>query len=463
MLIKGATVVTEELVGISHLRISGEKITEIAPDLMEKPGEEVIDAQGKILLPGGVDVHTHMSLDLGHVVATDDFYTGTVAAACGGTTSIVDHMGFGPPGCSILHQVQHYQAMAKDKAVIDYSVHGVTNRVDEGVLAEIESLIEEGITSHKVYTTYGGKLPDKDIFAILEHTAKLGVMICVHPENDGVVNYLREKFVREGKLTPKYHPLSRPPEAEADAIHRIALMAHLAGDAPLYIVHLTCALGLDLIRGRRKEGQKHLFAETCPQYLTLDDSMYDRPDGLKYIMSPPLRPKENIAALWQGLETGEIQTVGTDHCPFFYEKEKQLGKDDFTKAPGGAPGVEARMQILFSEGVSKGRFGLQDYANMMSTNPAKLFGMYPKKGVLKVGSDADMVLFDPDKEETITWEKLHENVDYTPYEGLQVKGAPILTISRGKIVAKDGVFVGKAGDGQFIKRGLPIFVETQGR
>ena len=460
MIIQNGTVVTEDFVGIADLRIVGEKITEIAPNIKPADAEEVIDATGSIVLPGGVDVHTHMSLDLGHVVATDDFYTGTVAAACGGTTTIVDHMGFGPPNSSILHQVRHYQDMAKDKAVIDYSVHGVTNRVDAAVLDEIEALIEHGVTSHKVYTTYGGKLPDKDIFAILERTAELGVMICVHPENDGVVNYLREKFVREGKLTPKYHPLSRPPEAEADAIHRIALMAHLAGDAPLYIVHLTCALGLDLIRCRRERGQKRLFAETCPQYLTLDDTMYDRPDGLKYIMSPPLRPKENIAVLWQGLESGEIQTVGTDHCPFFYEKEKQLGKDDFTKAPGGAPGVEARMQILFSEGVNKGRFDLQQYANMMSTNPAKLFGMYPKKGVLKVGSDADIVLFDPDKEETITWEKLHENVDYKPYEGLKVKGAPILTISRGKIVAKDGEFVGRAGDGQFVKRGLPIFVDT---
>ena len=460
MIIQHGTVVTENFVGIADLRIEGEKIVEIAPKIIPEDGEEVIDATGRIVLPGGVDVHTHMSLDLGHVVATDDFYTGTVAAACGGTTTIVDHMGFGPPNSSILHQVRHYQDMARDKAVIDYSVHGVTNRVDAAVLDEIETLIEEGVTSHKVYTTYGGKLPDKDIFAILERTAELGVMICVHPENDGVVNYLREKFVREGKLSPKYHPLSRPPEAEADAIHRIALMAHLAGDAPLYIVHLTCALGLDLIRCRRERGQKRLFAETCPQYLTLDDTMYDRPDGLKYIMSPPLRPKENIAALWQGLESGEIQTVGTDHCPFFYEKEKQLGKDDFTKAPGGAPGVEARMQILFSEGVNKGRFDLQKYANMMSTNPAKLFGMYPKKGVLKVGSDADIVLFDPDREETITWEKLHENVDYTPYEGLKVKGAPTLTISRGKIVAKDGAFVGRAGDGQFVKRGLPMFVDT---
>ena len=456
MLIKAGTVVSEGFIGISDLRIEGEVITQIAPQIAPLPGEEVIDASGKIVLPGGVDVHTHMSLDLGHVVATDDFYTGTVAAACGGTTSIVDHMGFGPPGCSILHQVRHYQDMARDKAVIDYSVHGVTNRVDDGVLAELEELIQHGVTSHKVYTTYGGKLPDREIFRILERTAELGVMICVHPENDGVVTYLREKFVQEGKLGPEYHPLSRPPEAEADAIHRIALMAHLAGDAPLYIVHLTCSLGLDLIRSRRERGQKRLFAETCPQYLVLDETLYGRPDGLKYIMSPPLRGKENQEPLWQGLITNEIQTVGTDHCPFFYAKEKQLGKDDFTKAPGGAPGVEARMAILFSEGVSKGRLTLEQFADRMSTSPAKLFGMYPKKGVLKVGSDGDVVIFDPDKKEVITWEKLHENVDYTPYEGLEIQGVPVLTISRGKIVAKDGKFTGRAGEGQFIRRGLPI-------
>jgi len=458
MLIKNGIVVAEGFTGITDLRIEGELIQEIAPSLEALPCEEVIEATGKIVLPGGVDVHTHMSLDLGHVVATDDFYTGTVAAACGGTTTIVDHMGFGPPGSSILHQVQHYQDMARDKAVIDFSVHVVTNRVDPDILAEMESLIAEGVTSHKVYTTYGGKMPDREIFELLEHTAKLGVMICVHPENDGIVTYLREKFVCEGKLSPMYHPLSRPPEAEADAIHRIALMAHLAGDAPLYIVHLTCALGLELIRGRRERGQNRLFAETCPQYLVLDDSLYQRPDGLKYIMSPPLRGRENQDVLWQGLVDREIQTVGTDHCPFFYGKEKQLGKDDFTKAPGGAPGVEARMTIIFSEGVSGGKFGLEQFAEMTATNPAKLFGMYPKKGVLRPGSDADVVIFDPAREDVITWDKLHENVDYTPYEGLAVKGVPVLTISRGKIVAKDGAFVGKAGDGQFVRRGLPIMV-----
>ena len=456
MLIQQGKVVAEGFTGVADLRIEGEIITEIAPHIPAKPGEEVIDARGKLVLPGGVDVHTHMSLDLGHVVATDDFYTGTVAAACGGTTTIVDHMGFGPPGCTLLSRVEHYQGMAKDKAVIDYSVHGVTNRVDADVLAEMETLIDAGVTSCKVYTTYGGKLPDKDIFAILERTAELGMMICVHPENDGVVNYLREKFVREGKLGPEYHPLSRPAEAEADAIHRIALMAHLAGDAPLYIVHLTCALGLDLIRERRLNGQKRLFAETCPQYLVLDESLYARPDGLKYIMSPPLRAKGNQGALWQGMMSGEIQTVGTDHCPFFYNKEKQLGKDDFTKAPGGAPGVEARMSIIFSEGVSQGRLCLEQFVDLTATNPAKLFGMYPKKGVLKPGSDGDVVLFDPDREAIITWEKLHENVDYTPYEGLQVKGVPILTISRGQVVAKGGRFTGKAGDGRFVHRGLPM-------
>jgi len=456
MLIRQGHVVADGFSGIADMRITGEVIQEIAPSITPLPEEEVIDANGKLVLPGGVDVHTHMSLDLGHVVATDDFYTGTVAAACGGTTTIVDHMSFGPSGCTILHQVRHYQDMARDKAVIDYSVHGVTNRVDDQVLRELEALIAEGVTSHKVYTTYGGKLPDREIFAILERTAQLGVMICVHPENDGVVNYLREKFVREGKRGPEYHPLSRPAEAEADAIHRIALMAHLAGDAPLYIVHLTCALGLDLIRCRRERGQKHLFVETCPQYITLDETMYSRPDGLKFIMSPPLRAKENQDALWKGIMAGEIQTMGTDHCPFFYSKEKQLGKDDFTKAPGGAPGVEARMAITFSEGVSQGRLTLGQFVNLTATNPAKLFGMYPKKGILKPGSDADVVLFDPEREDVITWEKLHENVDYTPYEGLKVKGVPILTISRGKVVAKDGAFVGEAGAGQFIKRGLPL-------
>ncbi len=455
MLIVNGCIVTGQSQQQADIRIENGLISDISRSLTPQPGEPVIDAAGKLVMPGGVDVHTHMSLDLGNVVATDNFYTGTVAAACGGTTTIVDHMGFGPAGCSIKHQVDVYHGMAGGNAVIDYSFHGVINRVDAGILDELEILAEEGITSHKIYLTYGGKLADRDIIPVLERARELGVMICVHPENDGAIAYLQEKFVAKGKCSPEYHPLSRPAECEAEAINRMILFARMAGDAPLYIVHLTNGIGERLIAEAVQEGQKKVYAETCPQYLLLDDSCYRRPDGLKYIMSPPLRDRSHQEKLWHGLKKGTIQTVATDHCPFYYEKEKQLGADDFTKAPGGAPGVECRMTLLFSEGVNKGRLSPQEFVKVTAENPAKLFGMYPQKGTLQVGSDADIVIFDREKEQTITHAMLHERVDYTPYEGITTRGWPVMTISRGEIVAENGVFTGKKGGGHFIRRSRP--------
>ncbi len=456
MLLVNGTVVTEKGTHKMDLRIVGETIDEMDTHLEPIPGEEVVDASGLLVLPGGVDVHTHMDLDLGTVRATDDFYTGTVAAACGGTTTIVDHMAFGPKGCSISHQIDAYHKLADGKAVIDYGFHGVMDHVDDAILEELEVLAKQGVTSHKFYLTYGGKLSDNQVIMLMERAKELGILLTVHPENDGVVNYYREKYSREGKTQPIYHAKSRPIECEAEAIGRMVLFAGMAGDAPLYIVHLSNGMGLDIVNAARKAGQKNLFVETCPQYLLLEENCYLRPDALKYIMAPPLRPAAEQKKLWQGLARGGIDTVATDHCPFFYEKEKQLGKQDFTKAPGGAPGVELRMALLYSFGVDIGRLSLEQYVQVCSTKPAKLFGLYPRKGVLAVGSDGDILLLDPNKQVTISHKLLHENTDYTPYEGMTVTGWPVMTIARGKIVAKNGRFCGEKGYGRYLRRSMPL-------
>jgi len=325
--------------------------------------------------------------------------------------------------------------------------------VDEDVLSMMETLSEEGITSYKVYTTYGYKLSDDSIYRVLKRAGELGLLITVHPENDGVINYLREKFRSEGKLSPRYHPLSRPPECEAEAVSRMILLAEMAGDAPLYIVHLTNALAMEFIKSARKQGRKNLYAETCPQYLLLDDSLYslDGIEGLKYLMCPPLRKTADREALWKGLES-DINTVATDHCPFFFETQKVMGKDDFTKCPSGAPGVEERIPLLYSEGVAKKRLSLRRFTELCCAAPAKLFGFYPQKGVIKEGSDADIVIIDPEKRVVLGRAGLHANVDYSAYEGIEVHGYPVCTISRGEVIVKDGVANARPGRGKFIKR-----------
>jgi dihydropyrimidinase len=475
LLIRNGLVLTENSGTVCDLLCEGEKITRIGRNLaVFSPGMEEIDASGKIVIPGGVDVHTHLNLDAGIAVASDDFYTGTVAAAFGGTTTIVDHPAFGPAGCPLDHQIKKYHGFAEGKAVIDYGFHGVIQHVDGAVLQMMESLAAEGISSYKVYLTYGFKLSDGDALQVLKRAKELGVLVTVHPENDGVINLLREQFRAEGKTSPAYHPLSRPAECEAEAINRMILMAHIADDAPLYIVHLTNRLGLEFIRAARNRGQKNLLAETCPQYLLLDESLYGLPgsgrpsekvkagagiqlhpsplEGLKYIMCPPLRGPADQDALWKGLEA-DIDTVATDHCPFFFETQKIQGKDDFTTCPSGVPGIEERMPLLYSEGVTKKRIDLRRFVDLCCSNPAKIFGMYPQKGVLAPGSDADIVIIDPDRRTVLSKSMLHANVDYSAYEGFEVQGWPVCTISRGEVLVRDGKFYGTAGRGRFIRRG----------
>ncbi len=454
MLIKNGLVAGENGTVASDIRVDGEAILEIGPSLAPREDERVIDAAGMIILPGGVDIHTHMDLDLGSVRATDDFYTGTVAAACGGTTTIVDHMAFGPKGASIRSQVEAYHGLAEGKAVIDYGFHGVFDHVDEGILAEFETLIGEGITSHKFYLTYGGKISDAEALSAMERAKETGVLLMVHAENDGAIEHLKRKCHERGETAPIGHARSRPPECEAEAVSRMAYLARMASDAPVYFVHLSSLAGLEALRFARARGQNNLYAETCPQYLLLDESLYLREDGLKYIMSPPLRTPENSDALWGAVKNGEIDAIATDHCPFFYEKDKQLGKHDFAKAPGGAPGVEARLPLMFAQ-IAAGRLSIGQLVSLCCANPARLAGLYPQKGAIAPGSDADLVLIDPNIERPLAFDMLHENTDYTPYEGHMLSGWPVMTIARGEIVAQNGQWLGQKGRGKFLKRKFP--------
>ncbi len=419
---------------------------------LSDPEAEVIQAQGKYVIPGGVDVHTHMDLLAGSSRAVDDFYDGTVAAACGGTTTIVDHMAFGPKGCPLHHQLSEYHGLADGKAVIDYGFHGTAQHVDAGILEELQTMMEDGVPSVKVYLTYNDRLNDAEALQILKRMKELGGVTAFHCENHEVVEYYRKKYIEEGKTAPIYHAKSRPNLAEAEAVGRVLHLARLAGDAPVYIVHLSCKESLDAVRQARAAGQKNIYVETCPQYLTLTEERYLDPDGLKYIMSPPLRTEEDCQALWQGLADGTVQVVATDHCPFNYGKEKQLGKDDFTKCPNGAPGVEERMMLLFSKGVMEGRITIQKYVELMCANPARIYGCYPKKGVLQPGADGDLVVIDPAKVTEITGKAMHGAADYTAYEGFRLQGSIDLVMQRGRILAENGVFKGQRGAGQFLHR-----------
>lgn len=455
LLIKNGTIITASDTYNGDIYIEDGIIKEIGTNI-DRTSDEIIDAKGKYVIPGGVDVHTHLNLDVGIAIANDDFYTGTVAAACGGTTTIIDHMGFGPKGCNLKHQVNVYHGYADGNAVIDYSFHGVIQHINDDILEEMESIVkEEGIPSFKVYLTYDYMLEDENVLKVLKRLKELGGITTVHCENHGSIKVLREYFVKNGFKTPKYHPLSRPAEAEGEAVNRMINLASIADNAPLYIVHLSSKIGLSYIK-MANEREENIYAETCPQYLVLDDSKYeeDNNEGLKYIMSPPLRKKEDIEALWKGINDGYIKTIATDHCPFSFKTDKQLGKDDFTKCPNGAPGIEERIPLIFSEGVMKNRISINKFVEVCSTNPAKIFGIYPKKGAIQVGSDGDIVIIDPTIEKTLKVKDLHSNVDYSAYEGIKLKGYPIITISRGKIIVKNNIFIGEKGYGNFLKRNI---------
>ncbi len=452
-LVRGGTVVTEAGTVSGNILIEDGRILGITE---AQDADEVIDAAGKIVMPGAVDIHTHMDLDVGIARVIDDFYSGTVAAACGGTTTIVDHLAFGPKGYSPWHQIREYHRLADGNAAVDYGFHGVLQHVNDEALDDMAAIArEEGITSFKAYMTYDGRLEDLDLMKVLERAAREHILIAVHCENHGIVTYYRERFVREGKTQTRWHSVSRPAEAEAEAVNRLLYLARAAGEAPVYIVHLSTRSGLEEVRRARAAGQIRFGAETCPQYLLLDEKMYDDPkEGLKAVMAPPLRRQADREALWEALAGNELDTVATDHCPFTFAEQKQLGVQDFTKCPSGAPGVEERLILLYSEGVRKGRITLPQLVKYACTNPARVAGIYPKKGTIAAGSDADLVILGPDREWTMTTGRLHGNADYTCYEGMKIQGAVEQVLLRGRTIVRDGVFTGARGDGQYLHRGI---------
>lgn len=450
MIIKNGTVVDSVSIYKADLLIEDGKVKAIGRELCAQ-NCEVIDAEGKMILPGGVDVHTHMDLDLGKYRVVDDFYTGSVAAAFGGTTTIVDHIAFGPRGCSLSYQIDQYHKIAKDKSIVDYSFHGVYQHVNEDVLNEMEKLVNEGITSFKLYMTYDKMLQDEDILKILIKAKELEAVIAVHAENHGAIQYLREYYGRVGKVSPIYHAVSRPDVTEAEAINRMIYLSEIAEFPHLYFVHVSTKKGLNEIVLARKRGAKNIYCETCTQYLILTDECYKKEnnEALKYIMAPPLRKKEDVDALWKGIENNDIDVIATDHCPFFM-CNKLDGKKDFRIAPGGVAGIEERIEVILTEGIKRGiSFG--NLIDKLSTNPAKIYGLYPQKGTIQIGFDADIIIVNKSCK-VIDGQNRHSHTDYTIYEGIKVDYIVDTVIQRGNMIIQNNKLIRNQANGLFLKR-----------
>jgi dihydropyrimidinase len=450
LVIKNGTIVTANESYQADIGVDGERISLIGRDLS---GDETIDATGMLVIPGGIDPHTHLELPFMGTVAADDFRTGTIAAACGGTTTIIDFAIQGA-GQTLREALDIWFEKAKDKVCIDYGMHVAIGAMDEERMTEMAEMVELGVTSFKIFMAYKGvfMVDDETLFRSLIRAKEIGALISVHAENGDILNYLINKHVAEGKKDPIWHAYSHPPEAEAEATHRAVVMAGMTG-APLYVVHMTAAGALEALKAGRAKGFK-VYGETCPQYLMFTMDKYEEPDfeGAKYVMSPPLRAEGNPEALWKGLASGDLQTVGTDHCPFNFVGQKDMGKDDFSKIPNGMPGVETRLPLLYHFGVNEGRFSVNRFVELVATGPARLFGLLPRKGTISIGADADLVIWDPNKEHRLTKENLNMNVDHSPYEDVTVKGYPIMVLQRGKTIVRENQFVGEVGGGQFLKR-----------
>jgi dihydropyrimidinase len=452
-IIRNGTVVTATDSYPADVAISNGKISAVGSDLPTTNATKIIDATNKLVMPGGIDVHTHLDMPFGGTTSADDFETGTRAAAFGGTTTLID-FAIQYKGQHLRQAFDTWMSKAASKAVCDYAFHCIVTDISSGQLAEMNDLVHEGVTSFKLFMAYPGvfMLDDGSIFKALQQTSQNGAMICMHAENGSAIDVIVQQALAEGKKAPKYHALTRPTTAEAEAVGRAVALAEMAG-APIYIVHLSCNEALEKVREARDRGLP-VYAETCPQYLYLSLENMDAPgfEGAKYVFTPPLREKWNQEKLWNGLQRDHLQVVSTDHCPFCFKEQKEMGKDDFTKIPNGGPGVEHRMSLIYSGGVAGGRFSVNRFVELVSTTPAKLFGLYPRKGTIAVGSDADLVVFDPTRKHTISAKTHHMRVDYSMFEGIQVTGMPDVVLSRGNVVVEGDKFLGRAGAGEFLKR-----------
>ncbi len=415
------------------------------------PADRVYNAEGKLLLPGCIDGHTHFEMPFMGTTTADDFLSGTASAAAGGVTTVVD-FAIQQSGGSMMQAVEAWKRKAVGKALIDYSFHLIVRDLKATDTEEISNIVSAGVTSFKVFTTYrkeGLMLEDGGILDVMRRVGQLGGLVAVHAENNGIIESNVEKFLKENMRSARYHRLSRPQEAEREAVQRAIYFSGIAG-CPTYIVHLSSSEGRNAV----KEGQLRglpVFAETCPHYLIFDDSVYDRPDAANFVMSPPIKGKEDRAALWEGLREGVVKTVASDHADFDTH-QKSLGKDDFTKIPNGVAGTEVILPVLFTEGYRKGRLSLNQVVQASSTNAARAYNMFPRKGTIAVGSDGDIVVLDPAKKVRLTQENLHSKIDYSIYEDYVAEGYPVLTVSRGEIVSEDNQITAKPGRGVFVPR-----------
>lgn len=452
-IITGGTIATATDTFKADILIEDEKIVQIAAKIVD-PDAEIIDATGKYVFPGGIDPHTHLDMPFNNTVTDDDWESGTIAAAFGGTTTILDFV-LTSGESRLSDAIEKWNEKSKGKAAIDYGYHLMISDLNEETEKELPLLLEkEGITSIKVFMAYAKEFQasDRTLYKAFKIGKEAGAVVMVHCENGSVIDELVEEAKLAGNTAPIYHALTRPPEIEGEATKRAIELAHVAG-AKLYVVHVTCKEAVDEIIKAREKGY-NVYGETCPPYLTLDQTLLERPDfeGAKYVWSPPLRPKSHQEPLWNALKAKQLQTIGSDQCSFNFNGKKQLGINDFSKIPNGGPFIEDRFSVLYSEGVSKGHISVNDFVDIISTNAAKIFGLYPQKGTIAIGTDADIVIFDPNAKRTISAKTHHMNVDYNAFEGMEVTGEPISVLLRGEFVIREKQFVGSLDYGKYLKR-----------
>jgi dihydropyrimidinase len=449
-LIKNGTIVTATDMYKADVLVKNGIISEIGREI-SKIASEIIDAADKWVLPGAVDVHTHMDAQCDGMTTVDDFETGTAAGAAGGTTTIVDYAEQ-LPGVTLAQTLEEWKTKAASRAIIDYGLHLALSEVNESILGEIPSIVDAGVSSFHVRLDGCGErhINDSQLMEFMQRTSSAGALACLHAENGEIIDLFLRRLTAEGKILPKHIPAARPPEVEAQATARALSLAEMA-KAPIYFTNLSSAHAIEKIKAARDRGLP-VYAETCPQYLSLSIERYEESEGIKYYCTPPLRPAWHADVLWKAITSGDLHVVASDHQAFNYAGQKNLGKDDFTLAPRGFPGIQDRLSLLCSSGVHTGKISANKFVDLACTAPAKLFGLFPRKGTLAVGSDADMVIFDPKAESIISKDTGLSRSDYTPYEGMKVRGATWLVLQRGRVIAREGKVMGRPGIGEFLSR-----------
>lgn len=452
LILKGGKIVSDKITYFSDIKVDGGKIVEIGGNIESKDCE-IVDVSGSYIIPGGIDTHTHFDLDTGTTITADDFISGTKAAIAGGTTTILD-FATQSKGKSLKAGLEEWHHKARNKAYCDYGFHMAITDWSDSVCDEMDEMIKQGVSSFKLYMAYKGTLQvdDSIIYKALEKSKNIGAIIGFHCENGDLVCELVDKNLKENHISPQYHATSRPPMLEAEATSRLMKIAEIT-KSKVCVVHLSCKESLDEVL-KAKERGVDVVVETCPQYLLLNEDKYKLGgfEGAKYVMSPPLRNVKNNDILWKALAQNQIDTIGTDHCSFNYKKQKELGIDDFSKIPNGAPGVEHRVGLLYTYGVSTNKISINRMVELLSTNPAKIYGLYPQKGTIEVGSDADLVVLNPNKTKVIKAENQVQNVDYTPYENYRLNCEIERVYLRGKEVSRNGKIIDNFPTGKYLKR-----------